>query len=91
MWDSKDGKLLLTGGWNNSEKQPYWGVWAYDPGTNLWALLTPLDNANTHIIPGRTDSAMVWDARDQEAFIYAGAGISKSGSTLNDLWIVTSG
>jgi N-acetylneuraminic acid mutarotase len=90
-WDSKDHKLLLTGGWNDSETEPYWGVWAYDPGTNLWALLTPLDNSNTHIIPGRTDSAMVWDAKEQEAFIYAGAGISKSGSTLNDLYIVTSG
>jgi hypothetical protein len=90
-WDSKDGKLLLTGGWNDSEKTPYWGVWAYDPGTNLWDLLTPLDNANQHIIPGRTDSTMVWDARDQEAFIYAGAGNGKSGSTLNDLWIVRSG
>src|SRR5579859_938414 len=90
VWDSKDSKLLLTGGWNDSEKEPYWGVWAYDPGTNLWDLLTPLDNANNHILPGRTDTVMVWDAREQEAFIYAGAGISQSGSTLNDLWIVTS-
>ncbi len=91
VWDNKDGKLLLTGGWNDSEKEPYWGVWAYDPGTKLWNLLTPLDNANNHIIPGRTDSIMVWDAREQEAFIYASAGNGKSGSTLNDLWIVTSG
>ena len=90
-WDSKDGKLLLTGGWNDGEKVPYWGVWAYDPGTKLWDLLTPLDNANNHILPGRTDSTMAWDAREQEAFIYAGAGTGKSGSTLNDLWIVTSG
>ena len=90
-WDSKDGKLLLTGGWNDGEKIPYWGVWAYDPGTNLWDLLTPLDNANNHIIPGRTDSTMIWDAKDQEAFIYGGAGNGKAGSTLNDLYIVTSG
>lgn len=92
VWDSKDDKLLLIGGWNdNDPKGPYWGLWAYDPGTNLWDLLTPLDNASNHIIPGRTDSAMVWDAREQEAFIYAGAGNGKSGSTLNDLWMVTSG
>jgi serine/threonine protein kinase len=92
VWDSKDDKLLLIGGWNdNDPKGPYWGLWAYDPGTRLWDLLTPLDNANNHIIPGRTDSVMVWDAREQEAFIYAGAGNGKSGSTLNDLWMVTSG
>ncbi len=92
VWDSKDDKLLLMGGWNdNDPKGPYWGLWAYDPGTNLWDLLTPLDAAGNHIIPGRTDSTMVWDAREQEAFIYAGAGNGKSGSTLNDLWAVTSG
>ena len=91
-WDSKDGKLLLIGGWNDNDPQgPYWGLWAYDPGTNLWGLLTPLDKSNNHIIPGRTDSAMVWDAKDQEAFIYAGAGNGRAGSTLNDLWAVTSG
>ncbi len=92
VWDSKDGKLLLIGGWNdNDPKGPYWGLWAYDPGTNLWGLLTPLNYANVHIIPGRTDSAMVWNAREQEAFIYAGAGNGKAGSSLNDLWMVTSG
>jgi hypothetical protein len=32
---------------------------------------------------------MVWDATDQQAFIYAGAGNGKSGSSLNDLWKVT--
>ena len=92
VWDSKDNKLLLLGGWNDNDPQgPYWGLWVYDPGTNLWNLLTPLDKSDDHIIPGRTDSSMIWDARDQEAFIYAGAGNGKAGSSLNDLWVVTSG
>jgi len=92
VWDSKDNKLLLLGGWNDNDPSgPYWGLWAYDPGTNLWGLLTPLDKNTNHIIPGRTDSTMIWDAKDQEAFIYAGAGSGKAGSTLNDLWAVTSG
>ncbi len=92
VWDSKDSKLLLIGGWNDNDPTgPYWGFWAYDPATNLWGLLTPLDKANEHIIPGRTGSTMVWDAREHEAFIYAGAGNGRTGSTLNDLWMVTSG
>lgn len=92
VWDSKDNKLLLLGGWNDNDPAgPYWGLWVYDPGTNLWDLLTPLDKSDDHIIPGRTDATMVWDARDQETFIYAGAGNGKAGSTLNDLWSVTSG
>ena len=92
VWDSKDGKLLLLGGWNDNDPSgPYWGLWAYDPGTNQWGLLTPLDKNTHHIIPGRTDSTMIWDAKDQEAFIYGGAGSGNAGSTLNDLWTVTSG
>ncbi len=92
VWDSKDNVLLLMGGWNDNDPGgPYWGLWAYDPGTNLWDLLTPLNSANNNVIPGRTASTMVWDAREQAAYIYAGAGNGKSGSTLDDLWAVTSG
>lgn len=91
-WDSKDHVLLMIGGWNDNDTGgPYWGLWAYDPQTNLWDLLTPLNSANNNIIPGRTASAMVWDASEQAAYIYAGAGNGKAGSSLNDLWAVTSG
>jgi serine/threonine protein kinase len=91
-WDSKDNVLLMIGGWNDSDPGgPYWGLWAYDPQTNLWDLLTPLNSANNNIIPGRTASAMAWDSREQAAYIYAGAGNGKTGSSLNDLWMVTSG
>ncbi|GAC1567064.1 MAG: hypothetical protein NVS3B14_11940 [Ktedonobacteraceae bacterium] len=92
VWDSRDNMLLLLGGWNDDTQYgvgPYWGMWAYDPALNLWDLLTPLDNHNNHIIPGRTASAMAWDAKDQEAFIYAGVGNGKTGSSLDDLWVVT--
>lgn len=91
VWDSKDDMLLMTGGWNDSDQSgPYWGLWAYYPKENQWDLLTPLNSSNNHIMPGRTDSAMAWDATDQKAFIYAGAGNGKTGSSLNDLWIITS-
>ena len=89
-WDSKDHVLLLLGGWEDGQDQPFWGLWAYDPGQNAWEILTPLDNNQLHIIPGRTASVMVWDAIDQHAYIYAGAGNGKSGSSLNDLWMITS-
>jgi hypothetical protein len=89
-WDSKDNVLLLMGGWEDGQNEPFWGMWAYDPGQNAWEILTPLDNNQQHIIPGRTASVMVWDAIDQHAYIYAGAGSGKSGSSLNDLWMITS-
>ncbi len=88
-WDSKDGMLLLMGGYKDGNGVPYWGLWAFDPKQNAWGLLTPLNSSNTNIIPGRTAAVMVWDATDQQAFIYAGAGNGKSGSSLNDLWKVT--
>jgi serine/threonine protein kinase len=90
-WDSKDNLLLLMGGWKDGNGVPYWGLWAFDPKQDAWGLLTPLENGSSgpHIIPGRTGAMMVWDATDQEAFIYAGAGNGKSGSSLNDLWEVT--
>jgi len=90
-WDSKDNMLLLMGGWKDGNGVPYWGLWAFDPKQDAWGLLTPLENGSSgpHIIPGRTGAMMVWDATDQEAFIYAGAGNGKSGSSLNDLWEVT--
>jgi hypothetical protein len=89
-WDSKDHVLLLMGGWEDGQDVPFWGIWAYDPGQNAWEILTPLDNNQQHIVPGRTASVMVWDAIDQHAYIYAGAGNEKSGSSLNDLWMITS-
>lgn len=85
-WDSKDNMLLLMGGYENGQGIPFWGLWAYDPRQNAWSLLTPLDGNGAHIIPGRTDAAMVWDATDQRAYIYAGASNGPSGSSLNDLW-----
>jgi hypothetical protein len=88
-WDSKDHLLLLMGGWQDGQPEPFWGIWAYDPKQDAWDLLTPLDSNNAHIIPGRTASVMVWDAVDRHAYIYAGAGNGKSGSSLNDLWIIT--
>jgi serine/threonine protein kinase len=88
-WDSRDHLLLLMGGWENGQTEPFWGLWAYDPKQNAWDLLTPLDSHGNHIIPGRTASAMVWDAADQRAYIYAGAGNGRSGSSLNDLWTIS--
>ncbi len=88
-WDSKDKVLLLFGGWEDGQGIPYWGLWAFDPKQDAWGLLTPLNSSGAHILPGRTASAMVWDATDQQAYIYAGAGNGKTGSTLNDLWMVT--
>ena len=55
----------------------------------MWDEPTPLDSSNNHIIPGRTAAQMVWDAKDQAAYIYAGAGNGKTGSTLNDLWTLS--
>ncbi|MGZ3623760.1 MAG: Kelch repeat-containing protein [Ktedonobacteraceae bacterium] len=89
VWDSKDKVMLLFGGWEDGQGIPYWGLWAFDPKQNAWGLLTPLNSSGAHILPGRTASAMVWDATDQHAYIYAGAANSKTGSTLNDLWMVT--
>ncbi len=89
VWDSKDKVMLLFGGWEDGQGIPYWGLWAFDPKQNAWGLLTPLNSSGAHILPGRTAAAMVWDATDQHAYIYAGAGNGKTGSTLNDLWMVT--
>jgi hypothetical protein len=88
-WDSKDNVMLLMGGWEDGQVVPYWGLWAFDPKQNAWGLLTPLNSAGAHIIPGRTAAVIMWDASDQRAYIYAGAGNGKIGSTLNDLWVVT--
>ncbi len=88
-WDSKDNLVLLMGGWEDGQTIPYWGFWAFDPKQDAWGLLTPLNSTGAHVIPGRTAAVMAWDATDQRAYIYAGAGNGKTGSTLNDLWIVT--
>ncbi len=88
-WDSKDNVMLLMGGWEDGQVVPYWGLWAFDPKQNAWGLLTPLNSAGAHLIPGRTAAVIMWDASDQRAYIYAGAGNGKTGSTLNDLWVVT--
>jgi len=89
-WDSKDNVLLMMGGWNDSSQDgPFWGLWAYDPKQNAWGEPTPLNRAGNAIIPGRTAAAMVWDAKEQAAYIYAGAGNGKTGSSLNDFWTVT--
>ncbi|GAC1346278.1 MAG: hypothetical protein NVSMB27_09630 [Ktedonobacteraceae bacterium] len=93
-WDSKDNLMLMTGGWEVGLGGPYYGVWAYDPKQNAWGLVTPDypgngSNSGPHIIPGRTASAMVWDATHQRAYIYAGNSSYTSLNNLNDLWIVS--
>jgi hypothetical protein len=88
-WDSKDNLMLLMGGWEDGQTIPYWGFWAFDPKQDAWGLLTPLNSTGAHIIPGRTAAVMAWDATDQRAYMYAGAGNGRTGSTLNDLWMVT--
>jgi galactose oxidase-like protein len=88
-WDSKDNLVLLMGGWEDGQTIPYWGFWAFDPKQDAWGLLTPLNSTGAHSIPGRTAAVMAWDATDQRAYIYAGAGNGKTGSNLNDLWMVT--
>lgn len=85
-WDSRDNVMLLMGGWEDGQGVPFYGLWVYDPAQNAWGIVTPLDGNGAHIIPGRTAAAMLWDSADQSAYIYAGAGNGKSGSTLNDLW-----
>ncbi len=87
-WDSTHKVLLLMGGWKDGQGVPYYGVWAFDPKQNAWKLLTPLDNNNVNIVPGRNAGQMVWDATHARAFIYAGAGNDKTTSSLNDLWMV---
>ena len=92
-WDSKDNLMLLMGGWEAGQGVPYYGVWAYDPNQNAWELVTPdypgnSSNPGPHIIPGRTASAIVWDAAHQRAYIYAGNSSYQSRNNLNDLWIL---
>lgn len=87
-WDSKDNVMLLMGGWLDSSGIPYYGLWAFDPRQDAWWLVTPLQNNGTKFVPGRNASVMVWDAVDQRAYIYAGAGSTKNASSLNDLWMV---
>lgn len=89
-WDSTHHVLLLMGGWQDGQGVPFYGLWAFDPVQDAWGLLTPLDSSKNHIIPGRTAAVMAWDATNQRAYIYAGAGNDKTTSSLNDLWTVFS-
>ncbi|GAC1657861.1 MAG: hypothetical protein NVS4B7_04000 [Ktedonobacteraceae bacterium] len=90
VWDSKHNVLVLMGGYQNGQGVPYYGCWAYDPQQNAWGLLLlNLVNTSSPHIPGRTDAAMIWDTTDQQLYLYAGAGNGKSGSSLNDLWMLS--
>ncbi len=93
VWDSKDNLMLLMGGWEAGQGIPYYGVWTYDPNQNAWGLVTPdypgnSSNPGPHIIPGRTASAIIWDAAHQRAYIYADNSSYQSRNNLNDLWVL---
>ncbi|HYL41835.1 MAG TPA: protein kinase [Ktedonobacteraceae bacterium] len=87
-WDSKDNLLILTGGWEAGLTIPYYGIWVYDPVQNAWGLVTPLNGGGAHIIPGRVNGAMVWDAAQQRAYIYAGSSSNSTHTNLNDCWML---
>jgi len=88
-WDSRDNVMILSGGWEDGQGVPFWGFWVYDPKQNAWGLLAlNMDNTNAPHVPGRTAAAMVWDAADGRIYLYAGAGNGKTGSSLNDLWMI---
>ncbi len=88
-WDSTHNMLLFIGGWQDGQNVPFHSLWAYDPVQNAWNLYNLIDSNKNPLIPGRTASAIVWDAAHHCAYIYAGAGNDKSHSTLNDLWSVS--
>lgn len=88
-WDSRDNLLILSGGFEDGQGVPFWGLWMYDPKQNAWGLeaLNMAGTSDPHV-PGRTAAAMVWDATDARIYLYAGAGNGKTGSSLNDLWMI---
>ena len=89
-WDSRDNLLILSGGFEDGQGVPFWGFWMYDPKQNAWGLeALNMAGTNDPHVPGRTAAAMVWDATDARIYLYAGAGNGKTGSSLNDLWMIS--
>jgi serine/threonine protein kinase len=90
-WDSRDNLLILSGGFEDGQGVPFWGFWMYDPKQNAWGLeALNMSGTNAPHVPGRTAAAMVWDNVDGRIYLYAGAGNGKTGSSLNDLWMIYS-
>lgn len=88
-WDSRDNLLILSGGFEDGQGVPFWGFWMYDPKQNAWGLeALNMANTNDPHVPSRTAAAMVWDATDARIYLYAGAGTGKTGSSLNDMWMI---
>ena len=88
-WDSRDNLMILMGGFEDGQGIPFWGYWTYDPKQNAWGLQA-LNMAHTNAphVPGRTAAAMIWDNVDGRIYLYASAGNGKTGSSLNDLWMI---
>ena len=75
--DSEDGTVILFGGWDFTG-QSLGDTWAYDPSTNAWTDLSPVQAP-----PPRYRASMVYDSTTGEMLLFGGVG---SAGVLNDLW-----
>jgi len=79
VYDSKDAKYLLFGGWNGTEDNNE--TWSYDPKANTWTQLNP-----TGSVPSaRSRTASVYDPSSGKLYMFGGFA-KATGDYLDEMW-----
>ena len=76
-YDSRDGEVILFGGWDGLAFLN--DTWAYDPDANTWTELDP----RGELPPARSNHAMVYDSDGGQVLLHGG---SAEDAQFNDTW-----
>jgi N-acetylneuraminic acid mutarotase len=78
VYDSASGQVILFGGYDGNAE--LYDTWAYDPATNTWTDLDPIDPP-----PAREEHAMVYDPASGRVIIFGGLD-HPADRDLDDTW-----
>ncbi|MHA2025128.1 MAG: Kelch repeat-containing protein [Candidatus Thorarchaeota archaeon] len=66
-FDSESDRVIFFGGYQGGESLPVDETWAYNPGTNVWQMMSP-----TTAPGGRYSHSMVYDSESDKVILFGG-------------------
>jgi N-acetylneuraminic acid mutarotase len=83
-FDSRNGKVVMFGGFNAMKWSSYNDTWTYNYSTNIWHQATPISQSPE----ARSDHSMAYDPNNGQIVLFGGTDMYSGSSQkiINDTW-----